>query len=170
MAWIKTDLTGRIFGRLAVAFKANKGSKWHCICECGEECVVLAAHLLSGNKKSCGCLKRNVLGDATRKHGQANSRLTGYANRTYGIWQAMWGRCTNPNNSRWSAYGGRGISVCSRWKKFENFLADMGDAPPNLTLDRINVNGNYTPSNCRWVTWVEQAKNKRKKERSYGEC
>jgi hypothetical protein len=163
MAWIKEDLTGKSFTRLTVTSKLSRGSKWVCVCECGATTTVLACHLLSGNKKSCGCLKKSILGDATRKHGQANSRITGYANRTYGIWQAMRGRCTNPNNSRWEAYGGRGIKICKRWDNYENFLLDMGEAPKNLTLERVNVNGDYKPSNCKWATWAEQAKNKRKK-------
>lgn len=161
MAWIKDNLIGRTFTRLTVV--ASEGRKWVCLCQCGNKCVLSANRLLSGNNKSCGCLKRNVLGDSTWKHGAANSRLTGYANRTYGIWQAMRGRCLNPNNPRWASYGGRGIKICDRWNSYENFLADMGEAPANLTLERINVDGNYEPSNCKWATWLEQAKNKRKK-------
>ena len=123
------------------------------------------SRLNNGNTKSCGCLKKSILGNSTRTHGLSNSRLTGYANRTYGIWQAMRGRCMNPNNSRWESYGGRGIMVCRRWDKFENFLFDMGEALKGLTLERIDVDGNYTPNNCKWATWEEQAKNKRKKEK-----
>jgi len=164
MAWSKEELTAKRFGRLFVICKKSvRGSYWLCMCDCGTECEVLAGHLTGGNKKSCGCLKREVLGDATRTHGLANSRSTGYRNRTYGIWQAMRGRCLNPNNSRWASYGGRGIKVCVRWSKFENFLADMGEAPEGLTLERKDVNGNYNPANCKWATWAEQAKNKRKK-------
>lgn len=164
MAWVRDDLTGRTFGRLTVLYKAPVvGTRWVCLCTCGSECVVRACHLLSGNNKSCGCLKRNVLGDASRTHGMANSRITGYKSRTYGIWQAMRGRCLNPNNSRWGSYGGRGITICSQWDSFEQFLQDMGEAPDGLTLERKDVNGNYEPTNCVWATWVEQAKNKRKK-------
>lgn len=156
--------TGTEFGRLTVLEKAAVGvNRWVCRCSCGNEVTLCANKLLSGNNKSCGCLKRSVLGDASRLHGKANSRITGYASRTYGIWQAMRGRCLNPNNVRWAAYGGRGIKICKRWNKFENFLADMGEAPLGLTLDRINVDGDYKPSNCRWATWLEQARNKRKK-------
>ena len=163
MAWHREDLTGRKFTRLYVVGLHNGTRKWNCRCECGTTTILPANRLLSGNTKSCGCLKRNVLGDATRTHGMANSRITGYANRTYGIWQAMRSRCLNPNNSRWEHYGGRGIKICKRWSKYENFLADMGEAPKGLTLERINVNKNYTPSNCKWATWLEQARNKQKR-------
>ena len=163
MAWHREDLTGKKFARLYVVRQHNGTRKWECRCDCGAVTILPANRLLSGNTKSCGCLKRNVLGDATRTHGTANSRITGYANRTYGIWQAMRGRCMNPNNSRWEHYGGRGIKICARWGKYENFLADMGEAPKGLTLERINVNKNYTPSNCKWATWLEQARNKQKR-------
>jgi hypothetical protein len=80
----------------------------------------------------------------------------------------MRARCTNPNNSRWISYGGRGIKFDPTWNNFEQFVRDMGEAPNGLTLDRIDVDGDYTPANCRWATWVEQARNKRKKGASYG--
>lgn len=170
MAWIRDDLTGRKFGKLTVTRKyEERGSRWVCVCECGTEKVLRACRLLRGNDKSCGCLKRTVLGDATRKHGKANSRVTGYASRTYGIWQAMRARCTNPNNNRWASYGGRGIKVDPAWNDFEQFVRDMGEVPENLTLDRIDPDGDYTKENCRWATWLEQAHNKRRKKgASYG--
>jgi hypothetical protein len=157
------NLVGKTFGKLKVVALKEKPRKWVCVCSCGIFTEVITSLLNNGNTKSCGCLKKSVLGNNTRTHGLSNSRLTGYANRTYGIWQAMRGRCMNPNNSRWNSYGGRGITICKRWNKFENFLADMGEVPKGLTIERKNVNGNYTSRNCKWATWEEQAKNKRKK-------
>ena len=154
---------GKKYNWLTVTKKIEGTNRWECKCDCGNTCEVKGYCLYSGNNKSCGCRKRSVLGENTKTHGLSNSRLTGYANRTYGIWQAMRGRCMNPNNSRWASYGGRGISICDRWNDYTKFLADMGEVPENLTLERINVNGNYEPANCKWATWQEQAKNKRKK-------
>jgi len=147
-----------VFGLLLVKQKVSN-TEWLCHCACGNKVVVKGHKLLSGNNKSCGCLKRRVLGDATRKHGKANSRLTGYANKAYGAWQAMRDRCSNPNRSDYHRYGGRGIKVCKRWDKFETFYADMGDPPPGETLDRINNDGDYKPSNCRWASRKEQVYN-----------
>jgi hypothetical protein len=93
----------------------------------------------------------------TRTHGQAG----GGGTRTYHAWKGMVRRCTNPSSADWVRYGGRGITVCSRWLRFEDFLADMGQCPDGLTLDRINNNGNYEPGNCRWTTWEQQMRNRR---------
>jgi hypothetical protein len=90
-------------------------------------------------------------------HGQAAAGGT----RTYHAWKSMVRRCTNPSSADWARYGGRGISVCSRWLRFEDFLADMGGCPDGLSLDRINNEGNYEPGNCRWTTWEQQMRNRR---------
>jgi hypothetical protein len=145
---------------LTVQRKADVGwAKWVCRCACGAERVLVANILLSGNNRSCGCLKREVLGNATRTHGRANSRLTGYKYRTYGIWQAMRDRCNNPNRADWHRYGGAGITVTPEWDDFTVFLADMGAAPEGLTLDRIDGTLGYSKQNCRWATYKQQAIN-----------
>lgn len=108
----------------------------------------------TGNTTSCGCRKKSVLGISTTKHGKAGTR-------THRIWKAMRSRCNNPNIPRYKDYGGRGITVCKRWDKFENFLADMGEAPDGHSIDRINNNKGYSPSNCKWSTPTEQNRNQR---------
>jgi hypothetical protein len=90
-------------------------------------------------------------------HGHATKKGT---SPEYRIWQAMWSRCTNPNLPRYENYGGRGISVCKRWERFENFLEDMGPRPSGYRLGRLNIDGNYTPKNCRWVTLRESMNNR----------
>jgi hypothetical protein len=151
---------GDIYGRLTVVKLADTGwAKWVCRCSCGAVVTLRANKLLSGNNKSCGCLKRMVLADATRTHGRANSSVSGYKDRTYGIWQAMRDRCSNPNRKDWHRYGGAGISVDASWESFSQFVSDMGNAPAGRTLDRIDGTRGYGPDNCRWATPREQSLN-----------
>lgn len=126
---------------------------WFCLCECGKEKEVWGKLLKNGHVKSCGCLKANQ--KPTLTHG-----LTGTTEHR--IWKGMNGRCYNKNNAKYPNYGARGIIVCSRWRRsFENFLEDMGKRPSkNLSIDRIDVNGNYEPANCRWATSTQQSRNK----------
>lgn len=144
------DLTNQKFGRLIVLEKAHNDKwgnlQWLCRCECGSEKIILGSSLRSGDTKSCGCLKR--------KHGQTKTK-------TYKIWHYMIQRCTNPKNKSYKDYGGRGITVCKRWRNFVNFLKDMGIPKSGLTLDRTDNNKGYCKSNCRWATRKQQNRNSR---------
>jgi len=125
-----------------------------CRCECGTERVVIFNNLVSGISKSCGCMKLEAIHASNYMHGRNTS------DATYRVWLAMRDRCRNPNSEKFKNYGGRGIKVCERWESFETFLADMGEKPTGKSIDRINVNGNYEPSNCRWATAYEQSRNR----------
>ena len=153
------DLTGQRFEKLTVVvFHSREGKSyiWKCLCDCGKVCLKNGNHLRSGSAKSCGCLKRG----AKTKHGLI--RLSEYK-----AWQNMKARCLNPNDISFKNYGERGIKVCDRWKNsFSNFLSDMGRKTSDQhSLDRINVNGNYEPSNCRWATDIEQNNNTRRNKK-----
>lgn len=152
------DLTGRVFGMLTVIRRGgSKPVKWFCQCECGNETVTHGASLRKGKTRSCGCLIGATARATFRKHGRSSTQV-------YRAWTGMIERCSNPNFRQWDSYGGRGITICDRWReRFENFLADIGEPPsPDHSLDRINNDGNYEPGNCRWATRVEQSANRRK--------
>jgi hypothetical protein len=158
MAAIK-DLKGQRFTRLLVICQIRifkrKNVRWRCLCDCGKYKTVQSGHLRAGDIKSCGCFRKDS------RHGHtANGKIS----TTYVSWYAMIRRCTKPNHDYYYLYGGRGITVCERWRKsFRAFLEDMGDKPEGMSIDRWpNPAGNYEPGNCRWATRIEQARNKRK--------
>ncbi len=156
------DLTGKTFGRLTVLARGDNNcrgcTQWLCKCACGNIRLVFGQHLTRGHSKSCGCLGREVTRKRSLKHGYGPR--SGQSS-TYIAWKGMNRRCHNPRDKEFHNYGGRGIAVCPEWRKFENFLRDMGEKPTGLSLDRVDVNGHYCRSNCRWATIRQQARNTR---------
>lgn len=163
------DLTGERFGAVTVIERAANSPKnevmWKCRCDCGNEFTTRARSLRSGETKGCGCLRLQHSTQAARavntKHGAAPHR--GYT-KLYNTWLRMKGRCNRPTATNYQYYGGRGISVCEEWEKdFSSFRswALANGYREGLSIDRIDVNGNYCPENCRWITMAEQQRNKR---------
>ena len=151
------DITGMRFGHLTVIQRMPSNSQgrsmWLYRCDCGKESMTQGKLLKNGHTKSCGCQR----GNRETKYGARAKQIPEYA-----VWMNMKERCRNPNKAAYKYYGARGIIFCERWESFENFLADMGPRPsPQHVLDRIEVNGNYEPTNCRWLSKEKSAGNRR---------
>jgi len=158
----KTIPPGTRFGKLIVLREGKRvkfpcgqsHSTSECQCDCGNMIETLDNNLVRGTTRSCGCLQRQLISERSSTHGYSGSRI-------YILWSRMHNRCRNPGDKSFPYYGGRGIRVCERWKKFENFIADMGEKPHGKTLNRIDNDGNYSPENCQWSTIKEQNRNSR---------
>lgn len=166
------DLIGKRFGRLKVVSRAEntkwRESRWNCVCDCGKETTVLGRSLTRGVTSSCGCLQRERVAEMETIHGYAKR---GQTERLFHVWRTMKARCLSKTNHAYSYYGGRGIRICDEWANsypaFRQWAYSNGYDETakrgECTIDRIDVNGNYEPSNCRWVDMATQSLNKNKR-------
>lgn len=156
----RKDITGQRFGKLVagkfVGADKKQRALWLCRCDCGNEKVIQYGALQSKGTISCGCYRLEAFKQRATKHGKTNTRL-------FRIWDKMIERCEKPNSKHYKGYGSRGISVCKEWHEFITFYdwAMANGYSDKLSIDRINNDGNYEPSNCRWATNIQQSNNKR---------
>jgi hypothetical protein len=159
------DLTGQRFGTLTVIYRTDNAAdghtRWYCKCDCGNFKVAQSNNLKAGNVRSCGCLAQEKAAVLNLTHGLTKTK-------EFKAWDSMKQRCLNPKNPSYIHYGGRGITICDRWLlSFESFYVDMGLSPSiNHSVDRIDVNGNYEPGNCKWSTAREQRLNQRPRQKT----
>jgi len=152
---------GEKFGMLTVISLGDlKGRNryWNCLCECGNEKSICYSSLSRGKTKSCGCLNAKLASGRRLTHGKSKYPV-------YNVWINMKARCLNSENPSFKNYGGRGIKICDRWMKFENFLSDMGEPLGQLEIDRIDNDGGYSKDNCKWSTIKQQSENRRSNRR-----
>jgi hypothetical protein len=155
----RNDLHGKRFGRLVASsysHTSNNTAYWHCSCDCGGTRTVRGSSLSAGVVRSCGCYNNEKRRERVTIHG-------GSGTPAHKSWRHMRDRCCNASNAKYGYYGGRGISICPAWGDFEVFLADMGQPAEGETLDRIDPDGDYEPSNCRWASRAVQSRNQRPK-------
>jgi len=169
VARINLQITGVKYGRLTALRDTGLRTRhshplWVFTCDCGREKIINVWNVLNSVSRSCGCLRKESTGALRRTHGARGADASPGLQRAYVSFNAMHTRCKNPNRREWPDYGGRGIRVCRRWsgrEGFAHFFQDMGERPEGTTLDRIEVDGNYEPGNCRWATPEVQAQNRR---------
>lgn len=161
MPKLRVSLVGQRFGKVVVTkylgSDSHRNGVYRCVCDCGKETDVYTNSLKRGHTKSCGCSRHETL----TTHGMSeNMTASSEEMSTYKSWKAMLARCYNTNDGNYHRYGGRGITVCDKWRKFEGFLEDMGVKPRGLTIERLDVDKGYYKENCEWATYLTQNRNK----------